>query len=415
MPYPSSPLWTLLCGLLLVPTATAQPADVRRVTLDEALALFAQNNLDLHLARSRTAEMAALARQASAYPNPTALVTHEPLWNDGATFSETYLNLSQRIEWPGLRQARVGAADRLAEAAAADLQADSLRLAYEVARTYVAAAAAEERTAVLEAVTTLFRRADQSSQVQLAEGEVSGYGLRRLRVERARYEARLASARLDLQQARRTLALLLLPEGDAAQLAPTQRSWAVPSPVALEAVLERARSRRAELQRARAELAAARSMLHLARRERMPEPTVTTGFKRQSDGFGGLFLSLATPLPIFDRNQGTIEAQAAHLQAAETRRVLAERRVEQDVRRAYATYASLAERYDLIAGDLLGDVEALLEAARVGYDEGEMSLVDLLDAAEAYRDARLSTIELQENLQVAYFDLLRAAGGGFSE
>ena len=398
---------------LLTPSAAAQDADVRRVTLEEALGLFARNNLELHLARSRAAETVALIREASAYPNPSAAVTHEPLREDGEASSETYFNLSQRVEWPGLRGARMEAAERLADAARADLQANSLRLAYEVAKTYAEAAAAEARAAVLEAVTALFRRADRSSQALLVEGEVSGFRLRRLRVERARYENRLAQAELEALDARQQLALLILPEGDAAEVAPAEDVQDAPARLTLEAALERARTHRAELRSARAEVASAEAALRLARRERLPEPTVTAGYKRQSDGFSGVFLGLSTPLPVFDRNRGAIDARQARFQAAETRRILTERQVERDVRRAHAAYASLAERYELISGELLGEAGALLNAAQVGYDEGEMSLVELLDAAEAYRDARTSTIELQTDLQVTYYDLLRATGGTF--
>lgn len=399
----------------MAPTVSAQPADLRRVTLEEALALFAQHNLELHLARAHTSEMAALARQASAYPNPSAIVTHEPLWNNGATYSETFLNFSQRFEWPGLRQARMEAATRLTEAARAGLQADSLRLVFEVAKAYAEAASAEEQATVLAAVTDLFRRADRSSQAMLVEGEVSGYSLRRLRVERARYENQLALAELEARDARRRLALLILPEGETTQVAPAQRTRSVPTRLTVETTLERARARRAELQRARAEAASARAALRFARKERIPEPTVTAGFKRQSDGFSGLFLGLAAPLPVFDRNQGAIDAQQARLHAAETRLIQVERQVEHEVRRTYDVYASLVERQELITSELLGEAEALLQAARVGYSEGEMSLVELLDAAEAYRDARTSTIALQTDLQVAYYDLLRASGGAFAD
>ena len=44
--------------------------------------------------------------------------------------------------------------------------------------------------------------------------------------------------------------------------------------------------------------------------------------------------------------------------------LLTEREIEIDVRRAYESYASLAERYELITGDLLGEADALLHAAR---------------------------------------------------
>jgi cobalt-zinc-cadmium efflux system outer membrane protein len=410
------PRWVLLGSVFLMTSAaTAQPLDVRRVTLEEALDLFAQNNLELLLARSRSTEMTALAWQASAHPNPSAIVTHEPLWREGESYSETYVNLSQRIEWPGLRKARVGAARQLAEAAEANLQADSLRLAYEVAKAYTEAAAAEERTVVLDAVTNLFRRADQSSQAMLVEGEVSGFSLRRLRVERARYENRLALSELDVLNARRHLTLLVLPESDDMLVAPAQAEQGISPQLTLETVMVRAQARRAELRSTRAEVASAQARVQQARKERLPEPTVTAGYKQQSDGYSGVFLGLAAPLPVFDRNRGAIEVRQARLHAAETRFLLAERQIENDVRRAYDRYNSLVEQLGLIAGELLSEADALLHAARIGYAEGEMSLIELLDAAEAYRDARISTIDLQAGLQIAYYDLLRASGGSSFE
>lgn len=89
-----------LTGLSWPGPAAAQQS-VRRVALDEALRLFAENNLELELARANAAEAAGLARQAAAYPNPTVTGTHERLSRDGASYSESYLNFSQRLEWPG--------------------------------------------------------------------------------------------------------------------------------------------------------------------------------------------------------------------------------------------------------------------------------------------------------------------------
>ena len=57
-------------------------------------------------------------------------------------------------------------------------------------------------------------------------------------------------------------------------------------------------------------------------------------------------------------------------------------------------------------------MDELLRTARVSYDEGEMSLVELLDAAEAFRDARIMAIDLLADFQTSHYDLLRATGGG---
>lgn len=402
---------SLVAAFLAMALCLSAYGQERRVTLAEAIDLFAENNLELQEARARAAELSALSRQAAGYPNPSGLITHEPVWRGDESYWETYVNLSQRLEWPGLRSARIEAAEQLAEAAYADLQADSLRRMFEVAEAYTEAVAASQRRGVLEEVTEIFRRADRASEVMLAGGEVSGYRMRRLRIERARYENRLALEELAAADARRRLALLIVPRSDATQIYPSEELREIPTAVAFETALQRARAQRAELESARANVEAAQSAVAVARRERLPEPTLTAGLKRQSDGFKGIFLSTALPIPLFDRNQGMIAARQNRRSAAEARLSLVEARIEQDVRRAYEIYASLSGRVDLVSQGLLGEADELLHAARVGYAEGEMSLAELLDAAGAYRDARISSLNLIADFQIAYFDLLRAAGG----
>lgn len=403
---------------VLVPFSTpsfAQESTVRKITLGEAHRLFRQNNLELMIARSRADESAALIRDAAAYPNPSASVTHETLSSGNEDASESYFNLSQRILWPGVRGARITEASRLAEAVAWDLAADSVELSYDVSRVFTEVVAAAERVRIVGEVTTLFREADRASGAMLDEGETSGYELRRLRVERARYENRFSEAILAHAAARRRLELLILPGAGLSEvLTPVPEPAPVPRDVDREHVLELAMSHRAELESADASMAAAVARERLFRRERRPDPVVTAGYKRQDNGLDGLFLGLGTPVPVFDRNRGAIEAAQARIHATQTRRILVERSIEADVGRTWETYNSLVERHAVIASGLLADVDALLSAARASYAEGEMTLVELLDAAEAYRDARTSTLDLETDLRVAYYDLVRAAGGSIT-
>jgi cobalt-zinc-cadmium efflux system outer membrane protein len=64
-----------------------------------------------------------------------------------------------------------------------------------------------------------------------------------------------------------------------------------------------------------------------------------------------------------------------------------------------------------VGAALLGDAYLLLSAARVSYAEGEMTLLELLDAVDADRDARLIASRLRAEAWIAYFDLVRAMGG----
>lgn len=392
------------------PPAGGQPIDPpdRRVTLEEALRLFRENNLSLRRARSEVEAMRGEARQTAAYPNPRLEATYEPIWRDEAHRSETYLNLSQRVALSG-RGGRIEAAQERTRAVRARVQADSMRLAYEVAEAYVDAAAAEARLRRIGRVAHIFRRADSSFAAREAEGDASGYAVRRVRLERARYEQRLAAARLDAQNAWQQLALLILPE-EASAVAVEELPRATPPPISEEEALHAALQERPELRRWQSEIDAQQAALQAARRAVRPSPTLTAGYKQQSDGFAGLFLGAALPLPVFDRNQGQTEAEAARLDAAQTERALAQREIRNDVRRAHSAYASLRQQTRMVGENLLPGSDDLLRIAQTSYAEGEMSLVELLDATEAYRDAQIRTIDLRADLWTRYFDVLRATG-----
>ncbi|MCS4056837.1 TolC family protein [Salinibacter ruber] len=395
------------------PTSTraqfVQAADsLRTVGLREALRLFRENNLSLSRAQSEAQALRGEARQARAYPNPTLQATHEPLWRGAESQSETYLNVSQQIEWSG-RSARIRSARERAAAARAQAAADSARLALQVTEAYVEAATAETRLQRLRQVTDVFRQADSSMTKRRSEGDASGYAARRIRLERARYEQRLAAARLEVRNAREQLALLVLPGGTpsvAAKTLPSKRPPAISVQEALQAALQQ----RPELRRWQSAVEAQKAARRAARREAWPDPSVTAGYKRQSDGFKGAFLGVGIPLPLFDRNRGAAEAEAERLDAARTQQSLARREIRNEVRRAHAAYTSARRQAELLGDDLLRGTGDLLRIAQTSYGEGEMSLVELLDAADAYRDARLRSVDLRADLWTRYFLLLRTMG-----
>jgi len=282
-------------------------------------------------------------------------------------------------------------------------------MALQVTEAYVKAATAETRRRRLEQVTRVFRRADSSMAERRDEGDASGYATRRIQLERARYEQRLAAAQLEARSARRQLALLILPE-ETPSVAAEPLPDTTPPPISRTEALRTALRARPELRRWQSAVAAQEAARRAARREAWPDPSVTAGYKRQSNGAEGAFLGVGIPLPFFDRNRGAAEAASARLQAAETQQVLARREIRNEVRRAYAAYTSARRQSTLLEGDLLRGSGGLLRIAQTSYDEGEMSLVELLDAADAYRDARLRSVNLRADLWTRYFRLLRAMG-----
>ncbi len=393
---------------------------VQRITLEQALEMFEENNLELRVVAAERDRALGFAEQAKAHPNPVAAVSHEGLSESGRDYSESYFTLSQRLEWPGRRGARAETSGGEAAALESRLDAERHRLAFEVKRTFIEAVDAEERVAVASEVRSVFRMAENSGRERFREGDLSGYDARRLRIERARYENLGASAEIDLKNARLRLASLILPGApgqDLQEIAPTAAPEGVPPSVRElqeKTAVALALERRADMRSAEAQMAAADASIRYLSTFTGPDVTLTGGYKRQSDGFDGFFLGVNVPLPTFDRRKGDLEAAEAGLRAAIARVDLTRRSIENDVRSSLAAYASVSERIVLIRNQLLTGTDDLLRIARVSYSEGEMSLLELLDAAEAFTELQTMESQLKSEHWIRYYDLERATGTAIS-
>lgn len=402
-------LCSILCSILIAVPAGAQSTSA--VDLDEALRLFAENNLELRIARSRIDQLDGLSRQARAFPNPTLSATHEPLSSASRSYSETYVTASQRFELPGARGARSDAAARRAEAASFAYRADSLRLAFEVKRAYAEALLAQERETVTRRVAEVFGEAAESARERYDDGDISRFTFRRIEVEHARYQTLLAVAEIEVGSAQRALALLVDPGGDDRRLAAAGLSSFVPPSPPAAALGSAALEGRPELAAARADVEAESAQARLMRAERIPDVTASGGLKRQSDGLRGVFLGLSLPAPVFDRGAGAVDAADAGRRAAEQRLDLTRRQIENDRLRAQEAYRALVARAALLGAAGAQQADDLLSIAVVAYEEGEMELLELLDAAEAMHAAANDRTRLRTDLWIAYYDLERALGG----
>lgn len=390
------------------PVVLAQDG-VRRVTLAEALAAFGEHSLALAIARSRADEAAGVARAYRSYVNPALSLVREDLGNGEEDYWETTAGLVQQLEWPGRTSARGRVATHTRDAALARLRADSIRLAHEVREAYVRAWLGEETEAAAGEAAGVIRRVAEAAARRLEEGDISAYEVRRLRLARVRAEQEVVEAALATRAARRKLAALIGSETGTDEVGPAEGIAGGPPMVAAEAALE-AVAGRADVAAAARDLDAARARVAVAATEWVPDPTLGLGYKDQADGFAGAAVTVNLPLPVFDRGGGTRDEAAAREAAAVYRHDLTRKLAEMDVRGALDRYDAARARLEA-AGDLqFADADALLATARAAYAEGEMTLLELLDAAGAFRDARVSALSLRSEAWIAYYDLLRSVG-----
>ena len=150
-----------------------------------------------------------------------------------------------------------------------------------------------------------------------------------------------------------------------------------------------------------------------ADRLRIPNPVVSGGFKRAAIGdrtANGPVFSVSIDLPLF--NKGQVEKQLAEAESARTRarRQVLESQILAEVRAAYDSLRLRREIAETYQEQSQGRTEELRKIAEVGYQEGELGILELLDSYRVAQQAQLRSLELQAAAKLAEVEFDRAIG-----
>jgi cobalt-zinc-cadmium efflux system outer membrane protein len=240
------------------------------------------------------------------------------------------------------------------------------------------------------------------------EGEGSRFD--RLRAEQELRETRqlAVSAALEAAEARATVAAMLPRDVTVERIIPVTTAYAPSSSV--DALITRAISSRAELRALQRSADRADLESVAARRARHPAPTLFGGLKRADDNSGrdrGGLVGVSVSLPLFDTGGREVARWQAERARVEAERASIERQIRAEITRASEM---LALRQAAVSEDAIGAGDELMQIAEVAYREGEVGILELLDAVRTASRARMRSIELRRDARLAQIDLERAVG-----
>lgn len=396
--------------------------------LSDALVTARRVSPELRGALDAIAAAAGLERQAAAFTNPVLSYGREQTSRAGQSNAQNILQLEQPLELGGLRGARRDAARARRMVAEAHLVQLRARLDADVARAFAVAVASTQRARLADQFAAVVSEAQRVSDQRLAAGDISGYAARRLRLEAARFAALRATAALEQRSARVRLALLLghvastsdslrLPN-DITDLAAALTRVTPGDDVSLDSLIRVAGAERAEVRIARSESAASLADARVAARSRIPVPVLSAGHKDErvssaqgsTGGFNGYVAGIAIPLAVFDRRAGAVAAADATARGAATTVDATMRRVTQEVVNAVDALRSVEVQRSLLAPYMGDDARRALDAVQASYAEGELSLIEWLDALRAYQDAQSTYATLLAEMAVRRVTLMQALG-----
>ncbi|NQE65326.1 MULTISPECIES: TolC family protein [unclassified Caulobacter] len=391
-----------LAGLGAPLRAAAEP-----LTLSAATAR-AQSQSPLVTAAEATVRAAeGRARQAGLIPNPEAGLQTENVAGSGQYsgfgVAETTATISQRLELGGKRRTRVAAATAEVDAARIGFIIAKADLTRDVSVRYAQAIAAEDRLILAR------ETAERAQGLSRVAGTLVEAGreppLRAMRAEAASREAAAAvvTAEADAAAARRALATLWGEADDAVELT-REAPIAEPAPGLIDP------AETLDVRLARAERETARAVIDRERAIGRPDVTVQAGVRRfEQTGDSALIVGFTAPIPISNRNQGTVAAARADATAAEARERLALANSVRAVRDGEASLRAANARLEALETKIVPQAQTAVDLARSGFEAGKFSLLDVLDAQTALTTARTDLIAARLERAQALAALERAA------
>lgn len=359
--------------------------------------------------RAREAE----SLQAGLIPNPALTTEVEDFGGGGSrngfNASQTTISLAQLIELGGKRAARVRLAEAGADLGRWDYESLRINVLSDVARAFLATLAAQEKLALTEELRRIAERSVETVTRTVESGAVSP-------VEEGRAKVLLSQVQIEREIRARAL--------DEARIA-LATSWGGTQPdfAAVSGAFSTVRGpepleqlwleieRNPDLARWASELAQRAASLALAEAKAIPDVTVSLGGRYyQDEQSAGVIALFSVPLPVFDRNQGAIQAAEARLAVAKVEQRVTEITVRSAVARSYQALLAAYRQALELRDRTLPEAETVFRGAQDAYARGLFRYIEVLDAQRTLFQLRAAYVDALLAYHTQITDIARLTG-----
>jgi outer membrane protein, heavy metal efflux system len=342
---------------------------------------------------------------AGRWANPEVEFSQESLDLPGGESEENFLWIRQRLNVAGVHGLERDAAERMKVAETARTEFAEREIVRDIRRLFYAALAAEQESQTINVWRNRLKELTGAVERRVAAGDASRYDYLRLARELALIRGRAFDLEAAAESGRDRLFSLI--GGDPAKLG----GMLLPPPADGEAAADIAAGHPL-LNALDAEASSAALSAKAAAREAWPELTVGVG-RRELDEPGrdadGNLVMLGVEVPIFDRGDGKQYAAESRGRRLRAERALAANRLAADARNVLREIRARRDAALLLQpGD--GDPYSLSGIAERAYAEGEIGVMELIDAHRADLAAQREAIARAHAARESYIELQMLRG-----
>ena len=412
---------------------TMLPIAAEGLTLREVFDSVRSNSPMLGAAKARVRSAHGGLSSARAWSNPVVNFESQQMTEQGHGITsqrETMTTAMLPLEPFYQRGPRIERAQALIRASEADVLAQRQLLAVDAADAFYQAALAQVNVAATRSLAQWFDTVVTYNSVRVREGAAAEADLIRSELERDHVLNELAIAESELARAQADLQAFLSGSSSSIVIHVEVDSLPLDSAITAQANLWRlgivpldvnpggGRAgtvkvvSRPEVKAARERLVASEAATASERRMLLRELGAMVGTKNMA-GSSSLIAGFTLPFPLLDQNRGSVATALAERDAAQFEFEQEKRNADAELFGAERAARILSQRVAAFGSGRVGYLTRAEDARRIAlgaYREGGTSLLQVIDAARAWREARSSYFETLFAQHRAVIRLLVAKG-----
>ncbi len=407
----------LLCGAAFgaEPAPQLPPvAATLSLTVDEAMALFLKQNLDLLLAQYGIDSAKGLEVTTKLFPNPNLSVdvtgSMTESFHDVGVLAFRVDQLFELAGKRGYRQESARFGVQSAEAAFVDAVRT---LGFAVKDAFYHVLQARQKLELAKQNSANFAEVVKINDIRFKKGAIPEVDLIKLRVQLVDFQNQVITATQDYLAAQNTLKGLLRVRPIVELVLKGELDYTARL-LALETLRADALTARPDVLLKTRTVSQKTADLKLARAFRVPDVTIGADALAQGPlgpntphGYG---FGLSVPLPLFNRNQGGILQAEADLRSAQTDLEKTRLQVEIDVENAYRDFTQTQMLVQAYRGGVVNDATEVKDIATKAYQRGGTTILDLLDAFRTFNATMQGYIDALYAYQRSLLEIDAAVG-----
>jgi len=374
--------------------------------LPDLLRISLERNPELRRAALQVEAAQGKAVQAGLYPNPTVSTEGTELGNrNGPGGFIVAPFVGQELVTGGKLRLGRSVAEREVNEASLAVVSQRFALYTAVRRGYFEALAAQRRIEIFSELVGLASKATETTEILVKGRQVAPLDLVQMRVELNRFRAELEAAHRDRAAAWRRLAATIgVPDlPDTKVLGNLDAAW---PDYDFDLASRRMLECHPDIRAARIAVNRAQIAVDRARAERIPNVTVGAGYERDNvDNQDQWAFRASMPIPVFNRNQGNVQAAGAEVGRAAANVANVQNQLLSRLATAFGQYDAARQRAEMYRKSVLPDATEAYQLALAAYQGGQFEYLRVLQAQRAVAEANLEYVRALTDLWQSASDM----------